>query len=288
MPSAGIQYHVDPAVMLYLSYSRGFKAGGFNGQPSGPLANLSFGPEYVNAYELGIKSEWLDGRAMVNLDFFRSDYKDLQQEVNTQIPGTSIFSTFVANAAGEVSEGAELDIRWAPVRQLHLSANVTYLEAYYSNYHDAPQTTLQAFCSTANAAGTIPECNASFPNPVAPFFDLTGKAPPFAPRWSGSVTADYVAVFGDGYQLTVDLAPYASSRYYSYSLYPDSGVPGLGNPGYLRLDGRLSLEKEGGSWAVDIIGKNLTDHTILVFNTPGFSSKEQPRNVAIQLRYKLR
>jgi hypothetical protein len=54
----------------------------------------------------------------------------------------------------------------------------------------------------------------------------------------------------------------------------------------MRLDARMSFEREGGPWAIDLIGKNLTDHTILVFNTPGFSSKEQPRNVAVQFRYR--
>ena len=47
--------------MLYVSFARGFKAGGFNGSDTtGIAANIPFAPEYVNAYEAGFKSEWLD------------------------------------------------------------------------------------------------------------------------------------------------------------------------------------------------------------------------------------
>jgi iron complex outermembrane receptor protein len=284
MPSAGIQYHLDSDKMLYLTYSRGFKAGGFNAQPSGPLANLTYGPEHVNAYELGIKSEWLDGHALANFDVFRSDYKGLQQQINVALPGNDFNTQFVANVAGEVSEGAELELQWAPISELRFSGNLTYLHAYYSRYPDAPQTALQSFCATSNTGGTIAACNAAFPNPVAPNYDLTGRTPQFAPRWSASISADYIATLGNGYRLTTELAPYITSDYYSYSLYPD--LPGLNNPGYVRVDGRLGFEKEGSGWSVDLIGKNLTDHTIPVFVALGFASKEPPRSVAIQLRYK--
>jgi len=53
----------------------------------------------------------------------------------------------------------------------------------------------------------------------------------------------------------------------------------------MRLDGRLSLEQPGGRWALDLIGKNLTDRIIADFSYSG-ASKEQPRNVAVQFRVK--
>lgn len=79
MPSARIQYDINPAAMIYASYGRGFKSGGFNGtETSGDAANVPFVPEYVTAYEVGLKSEWLEDSLLANVAVFRSDYSDLQ------------------------------------------------------------------------------------------------------------------------------------------------------------------------------------------------------------------
>src|SRR5262249_57787264 len=88
MPSAGIQYQFDRQVMGYFSYARGFKAGGFNSDDTtGVASSLAFGPEHVNAYEVGMKSTWWDNRVLVNLDVFRSDYSGLQVASFVELPG---------------------------------------------------------------------------------------------------------------------------------------------------------------------------------------------------------
>jgi hypothetical protein len=53
----------------------------------------------------------------------------------------------------------------------------------------------------------------------------------------------------------------------------------------VRIDSRVSLESQDGRWGFDVIGKNLTDRTIIVFPTLGFQSKQQPRNFAAQVRF---
>ncbi|HVW67924.1 MAG TPA: TonB-dependent receptor, partial [Steroidobacteraceae bacterium] len=82
-PSANIQYRLDGRKMIYFSYAQGFKAGGFNGvDNTGNPASLPFAPEHVNAYEAGLKSQWLDDRLVLNLDVFRSNYRNLQVSAN--------------------------------------------------------------------------------------------------------------------------------------------------------------------------------------------------------------
>jgi len=108
MPSGQVQYQIDPDVMTYVSYRRGFKAGGFNGD--GPLNSaVGFDPEHVNAYEVGLKSKWLDQRLLVNFDVFRQDFKDLQVNASVFQPSTNSFRFLIANAAASVSQGAELE-----------------------------------------------------------------------------------------------------------------------------------------------------------------------------------
>jgi hypothetical protein len=117
--------------------------------------------------------------------------------------------------------------------------------------------------------------------------DQTGQRTAYAPRISGSVTAAYGMGVGGGYRLLMELSPYFTSNYVI-----QSGDPQVYNAaGYVRLDGRLSLDSRSGSWAVDVIGKNLADRTIV--DVPAFgvaplytSAKEARRNVAVQFRYK--
>ena len=65
-----------------------------------------------------------------------------------------------------------------------------------------------------------------------------------------------------------------------------SGVGYLaGTSGYVRLDARITLTSPDERWAIDLIGKNLTDRNILTSGGFGTATKQPPRNVAIQFRY---
>jgi iron complex outermembrane receptor protein len=270
MPSAQIQYKINPRAMVYFSYAKGFKAGGFNGNDNTAVAaNLPFAPEHVNAYELGLKSEWFDDRLLLNLDVFRSDYGDLQVAVNQYDPGGT-FVALVRNAAASRSEGVEFEGKWAIDRHFRLAADVTYLHAYYLNYPNAGSTDLQQL----NGIQTQ---------------DLSGRPTEYAPRWSGSFAGTYsTPVVGD-YQLTMELSTYFSSAYFLTDI--DETLQGQG--AYSKINGRLSLATSDGRWAVDLIGNNLTDRTILVFASNIVTAlgstrlgKEQPRNLAVQFRYR--
>jgi iron complex outermembrane recepter protein len=280
MPSAAIQWQLNARTMAYLSYSRGFKAGGFNGigDQALPSTRLAFGPEHVNAYELGLKSTWIDNRLLLDLAIFRSDYSDLQVQATRYIPAINNYSQEITNAAQSRSQGVELEAKWAVTRGLRLSADITYLESYYVRFPDALPSSLQSFCgglTQAQYAATA-QC-ARFAFPVQTNFrDASGEPTSYAPRWSGDITVQYGAPVGGGYRLTTALSPYFTSR---YNPDPDGIYPSLGN--YVRLDGRVTLEPPGGHWVLDIIGKNLTNRLILTSR----NTKEEPWNVAGQLRF---
>src|ERR1700722_6099268 len=83
MPSARVQYQFSPDVMGYFRYDRGFLSGGFTGADVFHFGNVNqFGPEYVNAFEVGLKSKWLDDTVLLNVDVFRADYTDLQVSID--------------------------------------------------------------------------------------------------------------------------------------------------------------------------------------------------------------
>jgi outer membrane receptor protein involved in Fe transport len=279
MPSAGIQYQIDAGAMAYFTYTNGFKAGGFNGVlPNAVPQNVAFGPEHVNAFELGVKSKWLDDTVLVNLDVFRGDYRDLQANAVSVNPIGNTVSIYVKNAAASRSQGVELETQWAVTRNFRLSANVTYLDSIYVSYPNASQTALQNYCGQSAAHYAKPQCSI-FPNPVPHYADISGQATNFAPRWSGGVTASYSLMLPRGYKFTTELIPYFTSSYNEQDPYV------LGTAGYVRLDARLTLASPDGRWAIDLIGKNLTDRIIVSSSATG-ASKEEPRNVAVQFRYR--
>ena len=83
-PTVGAQWHLNPDTMLYLSYSEGFKAGGWTTRLSNPVANIdeaAFGPEKSKAYELGFKSQFLDHRVQTNVAVFWTDYTGIQLQI---------------------------------------------------------------------------------------------------------------------------------------------------------------------------------------------------------------
>jgi len=274
MPSGGIQYQLNPTTMAYATYTRGFKAGGFNGITPN-AANLQFAPEHVNAYELGIKSKWLNDTVLLNADVFRGDYKDLQANAYIYNPITTAFTEIVNNAAASRSQGVELEAQWAVTKDLRFSANATYLESTYIDYPDGGAQTLQNYCASLSHANFLatPQC-IGYGYPVSGNANLSGQSTNFAPRWSGSLAASYRLLLPGDYQLTTLLSPYITSVYNNQDPY----LPSVG--GYVRLDARLTFEPAHGHWAVDLIGKNVTDRVIAT----SANAKEEPANVALQVR----
>lgn len=270
MPSAKVQYQFKPDVMGYLSYARGFKAGGFNGtDASGIATNLLFEPEHVNAYEAGVKSRWLGDRVIANVAVFRSDYSNLQVSQDVLAANGSIIP-LVRNAASSRAEGVEYEGQWLPARNLMLSASVTYLDSFYVSYPNANPTTLQQVQGVA-------------------FQDLSGQSTAYAPRWSGSLSGSYGFVLPHEYHLNAELNAYFSG---TYNLGGDTDVLKQ-QERYARLDARLSVATSDGRGTIDLIGKNLTNRTVCAFcgGLPTALGStlvqyEQPRNVSVQLRYR--
>src|SRR5690606_17193934 len=69
-PMGSIDYKWTEDLLTYASVSRGFKSGGFNGRPINEGSVSAYDPEYVTAFEVGVKSDWLNRRLRVNISAF--------------------------------------------------------------------------------------------------------------------------------------------------------------------------------------------------------------------------
>jgi len=75
-PKVGMQYTFSPDVNAYLTYSKGWKSGGWSARTNTPSEFVVFDPETVNSYEFGLKTTVADGSARVNYTAFYYDYED--------------------------------------------------------------------------------------------------------------------------------------------------------------------------------------------------------------------
>lgn len=132
---AGLSYRWTEDLMTYVQYSTGFKGGGVNPRPFFSSQAVGFGPETIQAYEAGFKSQFFDRALTLNAAVFLNKFKDLQSGVN-RCDDISPFPAAPCSAIRNVGDaeikGAEAEITLIPVEGLRFSANLGYLDYKYT------------------------------------------------------------------------------------------------------------------------------------------------------------
>ncbi|MFA5631563.1 MAG: TonB-dependent receptor [Porticoccaceae bacterium] len=265
MPSVKIQYTFSFDAMMYASYTKGFKAGGFS-----YAGNDRFEPEYVDAYEVGFKASWLDRRLITNLALFRSEYEDLQEAQNIQVGG-GVAILQIANAAESRAQGVEFEATALLSDNWRLTTNVAWLESEYISYENATCNPLQQAVV-----------------PVGCVQDLSGEMRPYAADWSGSVGLDYSVPVGDTMQFSAQALLYFTSGFYMQASQGDH----VWQPGYGKTDLRLALGSLDERWELALIGKNIFDKqtaSYLNYTASSFGTAsaivDRPSSVAVQVNW---
>jgi len=136
-PKLGIRYRVNEDLMFYGLYSKGFRAGGFSGRAGTyEAASIPYDPETVDNFELGMKSEWLNGRFRFNASVFYMDFKDKQEEQSVPISQGTGQQTVVVNAGQATIQGLEVDFNWLASEVFSLNGNLGLLDAKYDELVD--------------------------------------------------------------------------------------------------------------------------------------------------------
>jgi iron complex outermembrane receptor protein len=134
----GLDHRFSEDVLGYVQGSTGFKSGLFNTQtvqsvPGQPASvPLAVQPEKITAYEVGLKSDWLQNRLRFNIAAFYYDYKD--QQVNAFIGSTRT----LLNAASSKIKGIDFELTGKPSDVLTLSWTGSFLHARYDSFPTAP------------------------------------------------------------------------------------------------------------------------------------------------------
>lgn len=249
---AGLNYHLSDDVMLYGSYSEGYRAGGFN---SAAFDELSYEPETIHAVEIGLKSRWFDNRVQLNLAVFNNDYEDKQETVSKiilDVNGDPVdFVTSIQNSATATVRGVELEFSALVSEYLSVDASVGYLDARYGEL-------------TA-VDGDRPQLGE---------FDLAGNTLPFASDWKYNLGIQYriplredlgsLWVRGDYSYVSEYFTSYFNRSLATTAPYADN-VPGHDN-----INARLTWSSPDSTWKADFYVLNLADSADLVHQSPTY------------------
>jgi iron complex outermembrane recepter protein len=134
-PRVILNWQPQDNLLFYASYSRGYNAGGFSAR-AGTVADVTtpFDPEFINAFEVGAKTDLIDGRLRLNGALFWNDYRDKQEEAIEPGPPPTFTSTTVRNVAAARIRGFELEVAAVPADFLRIDASLGLLDAEYTDY----------------------------------------------------------------------------------------------------------------------------------------------------------
>src|SRR5690606_31133750 len=132
-----VAYEVADDVLTYATSSRGAKSGGLSlgVLPAGVSPVVE--PEKVDAWELGVKSQFWDRRVTLNAAAYWTEVDNYQAAISEQIGTTSSFVRYISNIPGVRSRGVEVDLTVAPTRNVRLTASAAYNDAVYKDYTNA-------------------------------------------------------------------------------------------------------------------------------------------------------
>ena len=119
-------------MMVYASWSRGVRSGGFNGRGASPTAIGPYRPERVDSYEMGVKADFANGLFRFNPTIFQANYRNKQEDI-LRAAGF-VTETVVENAASARIRGAEVELQARPTPELTLRASASYLDAKYLSF----------------------------------------------------------------------------------------------------------------------------------------------------------
>lgn len=122
-PKASVSYDLTPSARIYALASKGFRFGGSNINPD-PFLPRNFGSDSLWNYEIGLRSDWLDGALVFDAAAFMIDWRDIPLTVST---GTGTVG--VVNAGDAEIKGAEASLSWRVAPGLKFDTSLTYLDA---------------------------------------------------------------------------------------------------------------------------------------------------------------
>ena len=251
-------------VTAYASWDRGFKSGVYNLLS---YAQPAVNPEVLDAYQVGVKSEWLQHRLRLNAAAFLYEYRNIQ--VESIVAG----ATIAMNAAEARMRGLEIDAEYRPSSALGLRAALSLLDGHYTDFKNAP-------FHVPNRDG---DGNLIGGNTVTSG-DATGHRTVRSPRTSALLHARYLLPTRGG-EFGLNVAYAYSSR---FAWDPDNRIE---QDAYGTLSASLDWSLPGDAMTVRLSGSNLSNREVCVqanaTAVADICSPRAPRVLSLEVSTKL-
>jgi len=246
-PSGSVSFRWNESGMVYLSYSEGFKGGGWNSHfnsvltPQQQAALQEFKPEEAQTIELGTKLDLADHTVRLNLAVFSSDYKDMQ--LTYRGPAPAGVAPFITNAGKTSIDGAEAELTWAPIDNFLIDSSVGYLDASIDDLTNIPFAVLPPGLQVGNTL-------------------------PFAPQWMAHLGLQYTAHAG-----RYEIVPRVDGSYQSKTFFDATNTPEIAQlQDVTRANASLVFRDTEAKWRITAGVNNLTDETYQVAGNSSLST----------------
>ncbi len=226
-----LSYQATDDVMIYGSYSEGFKSGGFSQRFTAfTVEPNSFQPETATTYEVGFKSDLLDHKARLNIALFHTDYDDLQIIIRES------FNPITFNGGKASIDGGEIELTLVPTDRWYITAAIGYLDAGYDSLD--PSVT-----EGSNAT------------PIHIDNKLVNT-----PEWSIALGAAYTFYIGEW----ATLVPRVDWSFHDDQFNDAVNEPRLFQDDYSLLNAGISLQTNDGRWEGILAFRNITDEEYVI------------------------
>jgi len=235
-PLASISYDVSDTLMVYATYQEGFRGGGTTARPTA-TTRVPFGPETLDNFEIGMKSDLLDGRLRLNVSVFDMTYKDMQiTSAGQDQNGSPAWVT--ANDGEAQVQGVEIELQSTIGEHFLLDSSIGNTDFQYVR------------------VPTLQDClNKGFPASSCTGLIDVDSNPGRTPEWKASLNFGYVTMLGSGSQVALR---YGIS-YQDDTFYGANNDPLTFAPAFSLHNARVTWISPDGSWEAALFGTNITD-----------------------------
>jgi iron complex outermembrane receptor protein len=263
-------------VLLYATYSEGFRPGGFNRgngilSPSSPLFGKFTIPSFYDSdnlknYELGWKTQWFDHRLQFNGAVYQENWSNVQLGIYD--PSLYGNAEFIVNGPNYRVRGVEPDVIWRATDQLTLNASAAW--------NSSEQTNQPSLVSGTGA--------------VVSLFPTNGPGSPLAnaPPFQGNVRARYEYPVADYHWYVQAAAQHTGHSYANVITQGAFGSPNYNLSGYSTYDAALGVHRD--AWEVEAFVQNLTDTRAEIFisatSAVKLTTTNRPRTAGVRFSYK--